>query len=80
MKYKNQPGEEVLRFLREDLPSYYHYSTSLMRQKDNKGTIYVRIRIEGWSGIRAEYRRPSPFDKSFVITTRLEPVLDSIKG
>ncbi|MFC1761976.1 hypothetical protein ACFL6U_07820 [Planctomycetota bacterium] len=72
MRYKNQSGEEVLRFIQEDLPNNYHYSSSLTRSTDSKGTIYIRVKIEGWMGLRGQYRRPSPFDKNYTITTKVQ--------
>jgi hypothetical protein len=72
MRYKNQPDTEVLRFIQEDLSWNYNYSSSVTRSIDSKGTQYIRIKIEGWAGLRAQFRRPSPFDRKVVIKTRIQ--------
>ena len=72
MRYKNQPDTEVLRFIQEDLSRNYNYNSSVTRSIDRKGNQYIRIKIEGWAGLRAQFRRFSPFDKNFVIKTRIQ--------
>lgn len=72
MYYRKQPDSEIRRFIQEDLPKDYHYSSSVTRSEDKRGTEYVRIKIEGWTGLRGTYRRPSPFDQDFTITTKID--------
>ena len=58
--------EEILELIKEELPSYYDYTTRVRKYVDRKGIPQVEIEIVGRIGISKRY---NPLDKTFHITT-----------
>ena len=69
LKAKAVEEAEAIRFLKEELPEYYQYQTSVLTYVTRRNACHVRIMIEGWLGIRCELRRYSPLDIKLLITT-----------
>lgn len=65
------PYEEVLRFLDEEFPGYYTYTTKVQIYKGRHDARHARIDIKGWSGLSQRMNRYNPFDMT--ITIRTEP-------
>jgi len=63
--------EEVSRFLDEDFPEYYTYTTKVQTYEDRHNVPHARIDIKGWSGLSQRMNRYNPFDMT--VTIRTEP-------
>jgi len=63
------PYEEVLRFLDEELPGYYTYTTKVQTYEDRHDVPHARIEIKGWSGLSQRMNRYNPFDMSIMVRT-----------
>ena len=65
------PHEEVSRFLDEEFPGYYTYTTKVQTYRDRHDVRHARIDIKGWSGLSQRMNRYNPLD--ITITIRTEP-------
>ncbi len=65
------PYEEVSRFLDEEFPDYYSYTTKVQTYEDQHDIRHSRIEIKGWSGLSQRMNRYNPFD--ITVTIRTEP-------
>jgi hypothetical protein len=63
--------EEVSRFLDEEFPGYYTYTTKVQIYEDRHDVRHARIEIKGWSGLSQRMNRYNPFDMT--VTIRTEP-------
>jgi len=66
MKHRNVPAKEIIRFIKEELPGYYTYTTKIKTFMDIKKTEQAHIIINGTLGIIGRY---NPLDRSFTIKT-----------
>jgi len=66
MKHRNIPAKEIVRFIKEELPSYYTYTTKIKTFMDIKKTEQAHIIINGTLGVTGRY---NPLDRSFTIKT-----------
>lgn len=63
------PAQEVIRFIREELPSYYDYYVKIKTYVDSHTITQAEIEIIGTIGIRGKPGRYNPFDIKFFIKT-----------
>jgi len=63
------PDEEVIRFIREELPDYYTYVTRVETYADRRGVRHARLEIHGSMGLSRQMNRYNPFDVTFTIRT-----------
>ncbi len=63
------PAEEVIRFVREELPSYYDYYVKIKTYVDRHKIPQTEIEIQGTIGIRGKPGRYNPLDTRFFIKT-----------
>ena len=63
------PAKEVLRFVQEELPSYYDYRAKIKTFMDRHKVPQAEIEIHGTIGIRGKHDRYNPFDTRFFIKT-----------
>ena len=61
--------EEMSRFLDEEFPGYYTYTTKVQTYKDRHDARHARIDIKGWSGLTQRMNRYNPFDITVTIRT-----------
>jgi len=61
--------EEVSRFLDEEFPGYYTYTTKVQTYEDRHDVRHARIDIKGWSGLSQRMNRYNPFDMTITIRT-----------
>ena len=66
MKHRNMPAKEIMRFIKEELPAYYTYTTKIKTFTDINRTEQAHIVIKGTLGITGRY---NPLDRSFTIKT-----------
>ena len=66
MKHRNVRAKEIIRFIKEELPGYYTYTTKIKTFTDIKKTEQAHIIINGTLGITGRY---NPLDRSFTIKT-----------
>jgi hypothetical protein len=69
MKAAGLPAEEVIRFVEEELPDYYTYTTRVKTYSDRRKTAQARIEITGTMGLSRELNRYNPLDVSCTIKT-----------
>jgi hypothetical protein len=69
MKAAGVPGEEVVRFVEEELPDYYTYTTRVKTYSDRRDVPQARIDIAGTMGLSRELNRYNPFDVACTIKT-----------
>ena len=69
MRYLDIPAAEITRFIQEELPGYYSYTTKIMTYTDRASTPHAHIEIRGTIGIRGELNRYNPLDRTFIIRT-----------
>jgi len=69
MKTSDVPAREVIRFVEEELPDYYTYSTQVKTYSDKHKTSYARIEIKGTMSLSKELNRYNPFDVTCTVTT-----------
>jgi hypothetical protein len=62
-------AEEVIRFIREELPSHYDYYVKIKTYVDRHKIPQAEIEIQGTIGIRGRPGRYNPFDTRFFIKT-----------
>lgn len=58
--------EEILELIREELPSYYDYTTRVKKYVDRRGTPQAEIELVGSLSVLERY---NPFDRKFHIAT-----------
>jgi hypothetical protein len=63
------PAEEVVRFIREELPGYYDYYVKIKTYMDRQKVPQAEIEIQGTIGLRGKPGRYNPFDMRFFIKT-----------
>ena len=63
------PAQEVIRFVREELPGYYDYYVKMKTYVDRRKNPQAEIEIQGTIGIRGKPGRYNPFDTRFFIKT-----------
>lgn len=69
MKASGVPSQEVIRFVEEELPGYYTYSTQVKTYSDRHGTPHAYIEIKGTMSLSRELNRYNPLDVSCTIKT-----------
>jgi hypothetical protein len=68
-KSSGVPAQEVIRFIREELPRYYDYYVKIKTYVDRHKISQAEIEIQGTIGIRGKPGRYNPFDTRFFIKT-----------
>jgi len=63
------PAEEIARFVQEELPRYYTYTTRVETYTDRQKVHHVCVRIKGWIGLSRQMNRYNPFDLTCIIRT-----------
>ncbi len=63
------PGEEVRRFLQEELPGYYTYTARTVVYEDRRQVRHARIEIKGWIGLSRQMNRYNPLDIMCTVRT-----------
>jgi hypothetical protein len=63
------PGDEVARFIQEELPDYYTYTTRVETYMDWHKVRHVCIEIKGWIGLSKRMNRYNPFDWTCTLKT-----------
>jgi hypothetical protein len=63
------PGDEIARFIQEELPGYYTYTTRVQTYTDRHEIRQVRVEIKGWIGLSRRMNRYNPFDWTCIIKT-----------
>ena len=63
------PAQEVIRFVREELPGYYDYYVKIKTYLDRHKIPQEEIEIRGTISIRGKPGRYNPFDTRFFIKT-----------
>lgn len=58
--------EEILELIKEELPSYYDYTTRVKKYVDRRGTLQAKIEIVGSLSVLERY---NPFNRRFHIGT-----------
>lgn len=69
MRHSNIPGAEIVRFLREELPAYYSYTTNVTTYTDRNKVQQARIELKASIGVTRELSRYNPLNKTFTIKT-----------
>ena len=69
MNASGVPAEEVIRFVQEELPQYYNYTTHAKTYSDRSKTPQARIEIAGTMGLSKKLNRYNPLDVSCTIQT-----------
>lgn len=60
-------SEEVIRFIQEELPQYYNYTTHAKTYSDKNKTPQARVEITGTMGVSKKLNRYNPLDVSCAI-------------
>ena len=68
-KSSGVPAEEVIRFIRDELPGYYDYYVKIKTYVDRHKIPQAEIEIKGTIGLRGKPGRYNPFDTRFFIKT-----------
>jgi len=68
-KASGVPSEEVIRFVEEELPRYYTYSTKVKTYSDRHKTPHACIEIKGTLSLSKELNRYNPFDVICTVKT-----------
>jgi hypothetical protein len=63
------PADEIVRFIQEELPGYYTYTTKVQTYTDRHKVRHVCVRIKGWIGLSRQMNRYNPFDLTCTIRT-----------
>jgi hypothetical protein len=69
MNASGVPADEVIRFVQEELPQYYSYTTRAKTYSDRSDTPQARIEITGTMGVSKRLNRYNPLDVSCTIKT-----------
>ena len=57
------PADEVARFVQEELPGYYTYTTRVKTYTDRHQVRHMCVEIKGWIGLSRKMNRYNPFDE-----------------
>lgn len=68
-KNSGVPADEVIRFIREELPGYCDYYVKIKTYVDRRRVPQAEIEIQGTIGLRGKPGRFNPFDTRFFIKT-----------
>lgn len=60
-------ADELIRFIREDLPGYYNYTTKVKKYVDTSGVAQAKIEICGTIGVSKRQKRYNPLNRTFHI-------------
>jgi hypothetical protein len=63
------PADEILRFVREEMPAYYTYATRVESYTDRREVPHACVTIKGWIGLSRQMNRYNPFDLTCIIET-----------
>ena len=63
------PQDEVARFIDEEFPGYYTYTTKVETYTGRRNVRHAWIEIKGWSGLSRQMNRYNPFDMTCTIRT-----------
>jgi len=63
------PADEIARFVQEELPSYYTYTTIVQIYMDRHKVRHVYVKIKGWIGLSRQMNRYNPFDLTCMVKT-----------
>jgi hypothetical protein len=63
------PADEVARFVQEELPGYYTYTTRVRTYTDRHEIRQAHVEIKGWIGLSRRMNRYNPFDWTCIIKT-----------
>jgi hypothetical protein len=66
-------ADEVTRFIQEELPGYYTYTTRVETFVDRHEIRHACIEIKGWIGLSRQMNRYNPFDITCTIRTETQP-------
>lgn len=69
------PADELIRFIQEDLPSYYNYSGRVKKYVDSAGIAQAVIEIRGTIGMSKRQKRYNPLNRIFHIKAE-QPALE----
>lgn len=68
-------ADELTKFIREDLPGYYNYTTKVKKYVDTSGIAQARIEIRGTIGVSKRQKRYNPLNRTFHIKVE-QPALE----
>jgi len=68
-RYSGISSEEMRRFILEELPDYYNYTTKVKKYIDRKGIPQAEIEIMGNIGLSTQLNRYNPLNRTFYIMT-----------
>jgi hypothetical protein len=71
MRYSGILTEEIVRFLRGELPEYYNYYVSVKTYLNRQNIPQAEIEITGIIGLRGKSSRYNPLDIKFFIKTEI---------
>lgn len=63
------PADEVARFIQEEFPGYYTYTTRVETYTDWRKVRHVCVEIKGWIGLSRRMNRYNPLDLACTIRT-----------
>jgi hypothetical protein len=63
------PTDEVARFVQEELPNYYTYTTRVQTYTDRHQVRQACVEIKGWVGLSRRMNRYNPFDWTCTVRT-----------
>lgn len=69
MRHRAVPADEIIRFIEQELPHYYSYSTEVKTWLDKNGTGQAHLKIEGSVSLRRPSSRFNPLNLTFIINT-----------
>ncbi len=69
LRASHVPDEEVNRFLREELPDHYTYTTWVATHVDRRNVRHARLEIKGSMGLSRQMNRYNPLDMTVTIKT-----------
>jgi len=67
------PSDELIRFIQEDLPTYYNYTTKVKKYVDTDDIAQAIIEIRGTIGVSKRQKRYNPLSRVFHIKTESPP-------
>lgn len=68
-RYSGISSEEIRRFIQEELPDYYNYTTKIKKYIDRKRIPQAEIEIMGNIGLSTQLNRYNPLNRTFHIMT-----------
>jgi len=72
------PSDEIARFVQEELPDYYTYTTRVHTYTDRHRVQHARVEIKGWIGLSRRMNRYNPFDWTCIIKTEAPATAGSV--